>query len=203
MPKGKYPRPPFSATEFHRRFWEKVAKGDGCWEWKGGAPPSTGYGRIYRRGKSIGAHRAAWEISFGPILKGLQVCHKCDNRTCVRPDHLFLGTISDNIKDMVKKGRHRVQSGPENLKKIVATMRIGTAKYYANRTHCKHGHEFSLENTYIAKSGQRVCRECRRLRLRGYRRLGDWAQENQSTMLRMRRLRAARRLLTSEQEEMA
>ena len=95
------------------RFWPKVAKGDGCWEWTGHR--LEGYGRITEggdNGKELGAHRVSWEIHFGPIPDGLSVLHHCDNPPCVRPNHLFLGTTRDNAKDMGAKGRAGIQRHP-------------------------------------------------------------------------------------------
>ena len=93
------------------RFWKKFKRPKkGCWEWQG-TILSTGYGQITEsHGSSTchtlhGAHRLSWMLFFGPIPDGLCVLHKCDNRKCVRPDHLFLGTRSDNAHDMHKKGR--------------------------------------------------------------------------------------------------
>lgn len=80
---------------------------NGCWEYMGTRMP-RGYGQIGKGGKGTGnfyAHRAAWMCWRGPIPEGMDVCHKCDNPPCCNPDHLFIGTRSDNMRDCVKKGR--------------------------------------------------------------------------------------------------
>lgn len=92
------------------RFWEKVAvRGDDeCWEWLASKVGPLKYGHFWG-GKDSGqimAHRFSWIIHYGEIPEGMYVCHHCDNPPCVNPNHLFLGTYSDNMFDMWNKGRH-------------------------------------------------------------------------------------------------
>jgi len=78
----------------------------GCIEFTGTKHP-FGYGAMKVDGVPTGAHRVAWALAFGPIPEGKHVCHRCDNPPCVTPEHLFLGTNADNIRDKVAKGRQR------------------------------------------------------------------------------------------------
>lgn len=89
-----------------RRFWPKVTRSAGCWLWRG-MIGTNGYGRL-RNGRDepvLYAHRVSYELNIGPIPNGMNVCHRCDNPPCVRPDHLFLGSDADNMADKVAKGR--------------------------------------------------------------------------------------------------
>jgi hypothetical protein len=108
-----------------KKFWSKVNKNGPihpvhgqCWIWEGSIG-QYGYGQVGRRRKLIGTHRYAWTISNGDIPKGMGVLHKCDNRPCVNPDHLFLGTFKDNMNDKVRKGRQAFLKGESNGRSVL------------------------------------------------------------------------------------
>jgi len=103
-----------------------VTKTEGCWVYRS-ATGGGGYKRLQINGDTVSAHRFSWELHFGPVPGGLLVCHRCDNRPCIRPDHLFLGTHADNAADKVSKGRQaRCGPGP--------TLPRGEAHYAARLT---------------------------------------------------------------------
>ncbi len=131
------------------RFFEKVDKSGDCWLWTGGTRGNDDlqYGTTWVDGKHESAHRYSWvlhngEIPSGGDCRGMCVCHTCDTPLCVNPDHLFLGTHTDNMRDKIDKGR------------------CGNK----NKTHCPQGHEYSEENTYTSKRNMRHCKECARIR---------------------------------------
>ena len=95
---------------------------NGCWEWTA-AISDTGYGKFsIRTNVTVNCHRYSYELAHGPIPAGLHVCHHCDNRKCVNPRHLFLGTNLDNIIDSMKKGRRkgvpRPKWGPDHTLRL-------------------------------------------------------------------------------------
>src|SRR5713101_4375739 len=93
-------------SHISKGFWSYVKKTQSCWIWTGSRTGTSGYGKCsVGNGKEVSAHRRSWELENGEIPKGLWVLHHCDNKICVNPSHLFLGTRSDNMKDAVKKGR--------------------------------------------------------------------------------------------------
>jgi hypothetical protein len=119
-----------------------VRQPNGCLEWTGSISPK-GYGRIRVNGKSLFTHRFAWELVNGPIPDGVLIRHYvCDNPPCCEPTHLRPGTQTDNMADMVAKGRSGTRPG-------------------SAVTHCPDGHEYTSENTYVKPDGGRECRACR------------------------------------------
>lgn len=125
----------------NEKFWSKVKKTDPlkCWTWTAYKDP-RGYGMFRFHGRVQVASRVSWILTNGEIPKNMNICHHCDNPSCVNPAHLFLGTDSDNARDRVRKKRD----------------------FNTKKTHCKRGHLLQGENLYICPRGKRNCMECRR-----------------------------------------
>jgi hypothetical protein len=125
-----------------KRFWSKVEKTDLCWIWRG-QRNHYGYGAFSFGGtrRKVGAHRFAYELLVGPIPEGLTIDHLCRNRACVNPDHLEPVSMYENL-----------------MRSPIAPQAVN-----ARKTHCKHGHEFTPENTYWRKDRPgRRCVRCNR-----------------------------------------
>jgi hypothetical protein len=118
----------------------------GCWIWTDQCHYS-GYGHFRLKNKTIRAHRMSWMIYKGEIPSNLIVCHKCDIKCCVNPDHLFLGSFKDNMVDKVNKKRH-----------------------FFRKDFCKHGHKLDEKNIYSFTNkygySRRECKECMRIAAR-------------------------------------
>lgn len=113
-----------------KRFWNKVRKTKTCWVWTAGKY-WDGYGKFRASGKSQRTHRFSYEIKNGKIPFGMCVLHKCDNRACVNPKHLFIGTKKDNCFDMFKKGRSGLVGEKHPISKLTRPDIIKIRKYYS------------------------------------------------------------------------
>ena len=102
-------RKPPRRKPIEARLAAKIVKiKDGCWEWRPVAGKRA-YGCIWVNGKTRLVHRVMWEITRNKSAEGLVICHRCDNPSCIRPDHLFAGNQRDNLRDMIRKNRHNWQ----------------------------------------------------------------------------------------------
>jgi hypothetical protein len=137
------PKPKLTADE---SFWQRVDKSPGhgpngdCWLWTG-QPGDNGYGRVKLNGISTRTHRWAYMLAKGAIPTSGHICHTCDIRMCVNPNHLFLGTALENMRDMVAKERN----------------------WHSKITHCKYGHPYTPENVQIYHNKRTGCvtRNCK------------------------------------------
>lgn len=125
--KGTFGQKPNTAEDF----WDNVDTSGNCWIWKL-AKDREGYGFFWWKNKQIRAHRFVAQEILGWEIKGLQVCHECDNPSCVNPDHLFLGTHTTNMEDCVKKGRqqkgercHTAKLKEEDVREVRARLANG------------------------------------------------------------------------------
>ncbi len=176
MPHTSKPLPLLSEKDI-ARFWSKVNKQgpDDCWPWLGGLS-EEGYGKFKAQGRTLVAHRVAWELENGPPddPTHTSTCHSCDERyakgdktyrRCCNPAHSWPGSAGDNLADARKKGRQRWDS-PAQLAVWDRSIRIAAqvaAQARRDKTHCVNGHPLSGNNLYIdLKRGKRQCHICRR-----------------------------------------
>lgn len=167
------------------RFWAKVERSDGCWNWIGYVE-RRGYGTYSVGHKCYRAHRLAYESVNGPVPDGLQVCHHCDNPKCVNPIHLYAGTHRQNMDDKIRRGRNAGGRKPRvpMTEALAAAIRFrlgrGDTRKAVSRdlqvcrerirllmgpkpepTHCPSGHPYSEANTTIRADRGRMRRVCR------------------------------------------
>ena len=143
------PRPTATSHTMEQRFWSKVEKTEGCWNWK----PTLGNknrGKFFFNGSLVFAYRVSYQIHTGKVPT-ISILHSCDNGHCVRPDHLREGTQKENSQDMISRGRCAM----------------------SNKTHCRRGHPYDDTNTYVEKHGdrgqtRRHCRTCVKARIAAF-----------------------------------
>lgn len=152
-----------SRISFADRFWKYVEKSDGCWTWTG-SRHRGGYGQINssqnnstgERHQPMPASRASWLVHFGEIGDGLEVCHRCDNPPCVRPDHLFLGTRQQNSEDKVRKGR-QARGERSGVAKLTADQVIEIRRQFdSGRQQVLIAADFGIRAQHVRLIGRRT-----------------------------------------------
>lgn len=141
-----------AAERFHKKY---EINESGCWIWTAGTR-TNGKGVPYPRhwtddGKSIGAHRFSFELVHGAIQKSMYVCHKCDIPLCVNPDHLFVGTHHDNMKDMVTKKRSFTGRGEDKKGRAKLTNKQADQIRKMDASHSKIAAMFGVSQTTISR----------------------------------------------------
>jgi hypothetical protein len=131
---------PCRKDSLEERFWFYAPRrsAEECWEW-GGPLTTAGYGWFKYKAVFYTAHKVSYRLNVGEVPDGLCVCHSCDNRKCVNPKHLWLGTQLDNVRDMIRKGR---------------------ANPLKRNLRCKKGHLYSEVGVRNKTNGTRQCRLC-------------------------------------------
>ena len=115
--------------KYEKRFLDKVQKTETCWIWTG-SKNQHGYGNFWYGEKCKKAHRISYMAFVGSLNDSLDVMHKCDNPSCVNPEHLVMGTTTDNIRDMWKKGRGDPRHNENNVRAKLKPSDIEKIRYY-------------------------------------------------------------------------
>lgn len=146
-------------------FWSKVHKTDTCWNWTGYVRPKGSFMAGYGFEGSQPAHRVSWEIEHGRAEKGMVVMHLCNNKLCVNPKHLKLGTHLENLEQAKRDGRFKRGDPSTPTKADLAIIKFADKISKYNPTDlCKYGHEFSGENVRYDERGHRICLACHKKR---------------------------------------
>lgn len=140
------PRPKFDSLADHIEALSVKVPFSGCWIWLGAT--ARGYGQLTHHGKHMTAHRASF-LAHNPGVPARLVCHHCDVRECVNPDHLYAGDYASNRADMLERSRWKHP--------------------WAERSHCAAGHEYASVGSSVAVDGSRACKECQRQNKRNQR----------------------------------
>lgn len=150
---------PFPTEE---QFWARVSRGeeeeDACWEWQG-SNTKSGYGRVWVDTGHIYAHRVSWELTHGISPRG-HVLHRCDNPICVRPEHLFVGSDLDNVRDAISKGRFKFldpRKGTEHHNAKITDKQVREIRQLRNQgISCRAvGAMFNISGTMVSNIANR------------------------------------------------
>jgi hypothetical protein len=140
------------------RFLAKVEKSDDCWIWTASHKGNDGYGAFWdgtnrapRRPHIVYAHRWAYEHWVGEIPEGLEVCHSCDTPLCVKPDHLFAGTHSENMADSAAKGRQGVNAGSRNGRARLTREQVAEIREAVGESRSALARRFGVSTATISK----------------------------------------------------
>lgn len=138
-------------------FWRHVDRSGDCWVWTA-SRNRRGYGRMHSLRENghreiVQSHRASWEMTYGPIPSGSYVLHHCDNPPCVRPDHLFIGSQFDNMRDAARKGRLTRRGEKNSRAKLTwgEVHAIRAAYGTGDWTNAELSRRYGVSNTMISK----------------------------------------------------
>jgi hypothetical protein len=146
------------------RFWDSFdmsAGPEACWLWaripSGSGYGSLGIGKRWPNRKTYRAHKVMWQLINGPVPHGLFVCHHCDNRLCVNPRHLFLGTQTDNMVDMVRKGRAAKAHGENNNNSKLSVDDVKAIRGLSAAGFCRYsiGAAFGIVHSHVTQISTR------------------------------------------------
>lgn len=148
-------------AELVRRFWIRVRVSDGCWMWTGHVHPQTGYGSFSFRGKGYRAARLSLAIHGTAVPDNMDACHTCDNRACVNPSHLYVGTRAQNMADCTARRRHNKPRGEGHWRARLSADDIRTARsrWEAGESQTSIATAFGVHSATISRIVRRRSRQ--------------------------------------------
>lgn len=153
------PRTPAVRPSLATRLWSRIRETpSGCWEFTGYVDAATGYGQIGNEGRLVLTHRASWELTHGPIPSSLVIRHKCDNRPCINPEHLEIGTQADNVRDALERGRVARKFGLPHTRLSDDDVRSIRHSYASGTPSATLARQFGISSNYVTQLARRSYR---------------------------------------------